>query len=315
MVLPPFPFQVKGMGIADLDGDGRNEVALISQGALWIYRFEAGQFKLLTKIEGGKIDNHLAVDVADMDGDGKAEIFVTSLPKEAGKEVNRLTSFVVAYRNGKYETVASNLDWFLRVVEWGNKKVLLGQKKGYKESFEAPIYEMSWDGKALKQLRRAETPPGCTIYGLTTFEYQGQLYFAFIDYMFRLKVTDLKGKSLWRSNWEYGSGNWFQAKPSDNRAGAYYEGDDVSYVNVRLLSRGNELIMIRNLNPVGDIFKIQKVFKGAEIQTLVWNGGMFMEKWKSPEIQGYVADIQTQDLTGDRTQELVVAVWDPKVGS
>ena len=303
----PFSFQVKGMSIGDLDGDGRNEVAMISDRDLWIYRWENNQFKMLQKIEGSRLANHLAVDAADMDGDGKEEIYVTSLPQRASTEENRLTSFVVAYKDGRFQTVASNLDWFLRVVDWGKKKVLLGQRKAYQGLFEDAIYEMRWDGKTLKQMGRAKTPKGCNVFGLAPFEYQGQMYFAFLDNMNRLKVADSKGKFLWRGQVTYGSNNSFQAKPG-MKGDAYYEGDEMAFVNVRLISQGNEILLIRNLSPVGDLFKRQKVFSGAEIQDLVWNGAMFMEKWKSPEIPGYGADIQIGDFNGDRTRDLVVAV-------
>ena len=218
-----------------------------------------------------------------------------------------MTSFVVAYRGGKFQTVASNVDWFLRVVEWGRKKVLLGQRKAHQEVFEDAIYEMRWDGRTVKEMRRAGTPKGCTVFGLAPFEYQGQIYFAFIDHMKRLKAADSKGKTLWRGRATYGSNNSFQAKPA-LRAEAYYEGDEMAFVNVRLISQGNEILIIRNLSPVGDLFKGQKVFSGAEIQNLAWNGAMLMERWKSPEIPGYVADIQMGDFNGDRTRELVVAV-------
>ena len=139
----------------------------------------------------------------------------------------------------------------------------------------------------------------------------GIIQVAFIDHMTRLKVADSKGKTIWRGNVKYGSKNSFQSKPA-LKAEAYYEGDEMTFVNVRLISQGNEIIIIRNLSPVGDIFKGQKVFSGAEIQDLVWTGAMFMEKWKSPEIPGYVADIQTGDFNGDQTRELVAAVNLPR---
>jgi hypothetical protein len=82
------PFQAKGMAIGDVDGDGRNEVVLIEERKLWIYRFEK-ELKLLKKIEGGKLDKYMAVDVGDLQKEGKAAIFVTNL------QGDRLSSFVV----------------------------------------------------------------------------------------------------------------------------------------------------------------------------------------------------------------------------
>ncbi len=49
-----FPFQIIGMGIGDLDGDGKNEVVMIDDENLYIYSWE-NEFKLIKKIEGGRI--------------------------------------------------------------------------------------------------------------------------------------------------------------------------------------------------------------------------------------------------------------------
>ena len=43
-----------------------------------------------------------------------------------------MASFVVAYKDGDFKVVASDLDWFLRVVNWGDRgPVFLGQGRGY----------------------------------------------------------------------------------------------------------------------------------------------------------------------------------------
>jgi len=39
-----------------------------------------------------------------------------------------------------------------------------------------------------------------------------------------------------------------------------------------------------------------------------WNGAMLMEPWRSPEIPGYLADFQVQNLDSAPGTQLVVAV-------
>jgi hypothetical protein len=299
------PFQAKGMAIGDVDGDGRNEVVLIEERKLWIYRFEK-ELKLLKKIEGGKLDKYMAVDVGDLQKEGKAAIFVTNL------QGDRLSSFVVAYRDGDFRTISKNLDWFLRVVDWGEKgKVLLGQSKGNKAGLEGPIYELGWNGKDYREVRRADVPKGPTVYGFTPFVYDGKIAYSFIDADFRLKAMDQQGKVIWKSANTYGSDNSFQAKPMPGTPG-YDEGDQFAYVNVRVISRGEELFIIRNKSPIAEILKRTRVYTGGEVLRLVWSGAMFMESWKSSELPGYVVDFQLQDLAGSREKELVVAVNLPK---
>ena len=300
-----FPFKITGMAVGDLDGDGRNEIALIDERNLYIYRYE-NEFKLLKKMEGGRFDKYLAIDVADLDKDGKAEIFVTNYQSD------RLSSFVVGYRDGTFRTVSSGHDWFLRAVQWNRRGVvLLGQKKGYERAFEAAIYEMGWDGKSLKGVRKAELPKLYSIYGFTPMALEGKDLFLALDSDFQLRALDSKGKVIWRSRIDYGSANDFQAK-SDAGTVRYSEGDEYAYVNVRIISQEDQVFIIRNTQPLGDLFRRQKYYNHGELQKLQWMGGMFAEQWRSAEISGYLPDFQIGDIDGDGKMEIILAVNLPR---
>lgn len=309
----PFPFRMVGMAMGDLDGDGRNEVVLIDKRNLWIYRWE-NEFKLIQKLSGGKWNQYLSVDVADINKDGKAEIFVTSLVgDETESSPRKLSSFVVAFEDGAYRVTARNLEWYLRVVDWGKKgPVLLGQRRGYETPYEPVIYEMGWDGKGYKKVRKIEASKVFSVYGFAPFFDGGKTFYAFIDSNFRLKVLDSKGSMVWTSQADYGSDISFRTKPLPTGVSTFYEGDDISFVNVRVISRGNELLILRNHSPLGHFFKRQTYYTGGEIESLVWSGAMFMETWKSVEIPGTVVDFQNQNLDGAPGRELVVAVNLPR---
>jgi len=306
-----FPFKVVGMAIADFDGDGRNEVAIIDSQNLWIYRWE-NEFKLLKKFSGKAAAQYLAVDAADINKDGKAQIFVTNLEGDrTAYSQRKLGSFVVAYKDGDYKIIASGLTWYLRVVDWGEKGVvLLGQQKGRQTDFEGPIYEMGWKGNGYKEIRKIEVSKLPSLYGFTPFVHEGKTFYAFIDTDLRLKVLNAKGGIVWRSNTGYGSDNTFQVKFLNPASPD--QGDEFARVNVRLIVRGSEVLILRNISLMGNLFKRQTTFSGGEVQALGWNGAMFMETWKSPEIPGYLADFQIQNLDGAPGSELIVAVNLPK---
>lgn len=308
-----FPYRLRGMAMGDLDGDGRNEIVFIDQKNLYIYRWEGSEFRRLKKIAGKEAtDDFMAVDVADVDKDGKPEVFVSNFPSNAYRPGEKLYSFVVAFKDGDFRVVASELDWFFRVVNWeGKGPVLLGQQKGVDRGFYGPIYEIGWDGRKYKDLRKAGIPNGVfSPYGFAPFRYGDQAYFVYIDSDFRLKVLDQKGKQVWKSTTYYGSDNAFQVKVL--RTLGMYQGDEFQFVNVRLLVRGDEIILIHNLSSVGNFFKRANVFSGGEIQALVWNGSLFMERWKSKVIEGYLVDFQIQQFDTVPGKELVVAVNLPK---
>jgi TolB-like protein len=107
-----FPFQIVGMSIADLDGDGRSEVVLIDERNVYIYRWDK-EFQLIKKIEGGRLSQNLAVDVGDIRKNGKAEVFVTAMADR------QFVSFVIGHEEGNFKVIAKDLKWFLRVIDWG----------------------------------------------------------------------------------------------------------------------------------------------------------------------------------------------------
>ena len=98
------------------------------------------------------------------------------------------------------QDAAKEIDWFLRVVDWpGKGPVLLGQGRKGARASDGPIYEMAWDGKKYKEARRSKRPKLFSVYGFAPFEHKGKSYYVFIDADFRLKVTDAKGKVVWKS--------------------------------------------------------------------------------------------------------------------
>ena len=307
----PFPFRIAGMAIGDVDGDGRNEIVLMEEKSLSIYRYEEG-FKLLKKIDGARVKQNLAVDVGDIDKDGKAEIFVTSYEGDLYGEKWRLSSFVVAFKDGDFKVVASDLDWFLRVVNWGDRgPVLLGQGRLQNVAFAETIYEMGWDGKKYKDIRKAPLPKIYSIYGFTPFVHEGKTNYFFIDSDFRGKVVDARGTLIWKSQGAYGSGVSFRIKPlpSSAPAGTSGEGDEWAYVNTRVISRGSEVLIIQNIpSTLGGFLKRGTTYLSGNVQSLVWSGAMFQPTWQTPVITGYLADFQTQAIDGQKGTQLVLAV-------
>ena len=156
------PTEFKGMDIGDVNNDGLNEVVVIDSHNVYIYQKTANELKLLEKIAGKSYDNYIAVDVADINRNGVKEIIVTSLNDTT------LDSFVLEFKDGKYVKIASDIRWFLRVIDTPSGiPLLLGQDYGFDKPFDTPIYEIVWrDGKYVAD-QKMKIPLGLSIYGLT----------------------------------------------------------------------------------------------------------------------------------------------------
>jgi TolB-like protein len=317
-----FLTEFKGMDIGDVNGDGLNEVVIIDVHNVYIYQKVGDGLKLLQKITGKSYDNYLAVDIADINKNGIKEIIVTSLNDA------KLDSFVLEYKDGKYVQIASDISWFLRVMDTPSGiPMLLGQYYGMDKPFDTPIYEIVYrDGNYVPD-QKMKIPRGLSVYGLTIDNFGtggGERIIALdeLDYLCIFAKTDkpisriltfgFKNDDLiWRSDDVYGgSNNYFEntdkRRPEENEKSAF--------VNLRILTRDlnkdgkKELIIVKNTSSTGRAFKHMKLFTSSEIYNLEWDGLGMAENWRTKKINGYVADYVLKDIDNDGKMELVLAL-------
>jgi TolB-like protein len=317
------PTEFKGMDIGDVNGDGLNETVVIDINNVYIYQKTDKELKLLEKIKGKSYDNYLAVDVADINKTGIKQIIVTCLND---KTVN---SFVLQFKDGKYVTIASNIHWFLRVLETKSGiPLLLGQGYGFDKPFDTPIYEIVWRNGKYVDDQKMKIPLGLSIYGLTIDDFGtggGSEKIMSLDELDYLCIFEKTNKPLariftfgftnddliWRSDDQFGgSNNYFEnvdkTRPDEN--------EKSGYVNLRIntFDTNNdgkkEIIIVKNLSSVGRVFKHLKLFTSSEIYNLEWDGMGMAENWRTKKINGYVADYCIKDVDNDGKPEIVLAL-------
>jgi TolB-like protein len=321
-----FPTEFKGMDIGDVNGDGKNEVVTIDDHNIYIYQKTDVEFKLLQQISGKAYDKYLSVDVADIRGSGVKQIFVTSVNETT------LDSFVLEFKDGKYEKIASDLRWFLRVIDTPSGiPLLLCQSYGFDQIFNTLIYEMVWrNGKFIAD-QQMKIPQGLSIYGLAIDNFgtggSDEKIIALDDldhicifrkttkplsriFTFGFKNDDL----IWRGDDEFGGSNNYLENVVDKKR--YEEENNVksAYVNLRILTYDlnkngkKQLIIVKNSSSTGRLLKNLKLFTSSEIYNLEWDGISMAENWRTKKINGYVADYIFKDIDNDGKPELVLAV-------
>jgi len=315
---------IRGMGIGDVDNDGKNEIVIITMTDLIIYRKEGNSLVLLQRIPGETHNQYLSVDVADVNGTGIKQIIVTSLFR------NFPESFVLEWRAGRYVKIASGLRWFLKVVEIGGKPVLLGQEMGINNPFDNPIYEIVWKNERYEKGRRMKIPQGLSVYGLAILPLEKNgpdmvIAFDSYDYLHVYKETDRSidridalgesRASLWKSGEVFGgSNNYFDRTLSQLSPPNPEDRDKMPYVNLRIVTRGGhgmgtgELVIAKNFSAEGRWFENLRIFTSGAVYGMEWDGLGFSEIWKTRKISGYIADYQVRDIDNDGKMKIVTAV-------
>jgi TolB-like protein len=317
-----FSTELKGIDIGDVNGDGLNETVFIDTNNIFIYQKKGTSFNLLQQLAGKKYDSYISLDVADINGNGIKEIIVSSYSGQA------VDSFVMEYKNGKYETIASNLPWFLRVIQSGDSApILLGQRRGLEDPFDTPIYEITWSNGKYQEGKRMKIPQGLSIYGLTMDKLGGSGADRIIalnsdDYLCVFEQT-LKPLSkilifggseefLWKSEEVFGGSNTKIEPMNRPQSG---ENDSKSwFINSRIITYDTnkdgkrEIIIPKNISSSSRMFQNLKLFSNAEVYNLEWDGLGIVESWRTKKISGYIADYQFKDMDNDGNNDIVLAL-------
>lgn len=322
---PKYDFELKGMMIGDVDGDGLNEIVTIDKKTVRIYRKKGKEIRLAyPSMVGAAANTYLAVDVADINGNGIKEIFVTCF---TGRILN---SFVLEFdpKDKKFKRIATDIPYFFRVIENSSGIMLLGQNMGTEKPFMNAIYEFFWEKGKYVEGRKIKAPLGTSIYGLTIDRLDNSSADMIVvldefDHIMTCEETEqpleklqkLFGKSICqRTDEQYGGSSNFLDFPRPQFASPNIDTQPLYFINTRILTydvsgKGKrEIIIVKNMSPIGRILANVKEFTSSEIYDLEWDGAGLVENWRTRKIQGYVADYQIKDCDNDGELEIVLAL-------
>ena len=148
-----FGFEIKGLDIGDVDGDGKNELVVMDKNNLYVFKYDGEKLRLFQKIEQGSEHNFLTLDVADLNRNGHAEIIVTSVVEDD------VRSFILEYEEGKFKKITEKEGWFFRVLDHPKEgPILLGQQRGSEGLPVDPIYRMVWKKKSFEKGPKMKFP-------------------------------------------------------------------------------------------------------------------------------------------------------------
>ncbi len=314
---------LRGVSVADVDGDGKKEVVVITVNEVIVYRFERGEMREVARFNEGPANDFRWIDVADMNGDGAPEIYL------AAYRSDELFSMVLQLKDGKFVSLRRNDRTFYRLLRvrrapQGAKipdseaYLLLGQREGLDKPFEGPIHRYRWSGGKLAAVAPYPLPPGLTIlgFGLWDIDKDGSLDVIEVGKDNRLRIRSRQGDDeIYVSSETYGVPVYQFAFHADIENSEDFQ---LSEANIPILSRVlvedvdrdgvDEVLVIRNEHAVALVPGLG--VSGGQIASLVWDGGGLYETWRSRKLALGVVDFALGDVDDDGLEELVAAAAD-----
>jgi TolB-like protein len=309
---------LKGVDAGDVDGDGKNEIVVISEDQLWIYRDEGKDLKLVGEFQESSAHNFLTLDVIDINGDKRAEICVTNAIGDS------LSSFILNYEDGAFRYLARGLTWYLRVTKVpGRGEVLVAQRMGARKDFDGPIRVVEGKGdkkikvgKRLKTGDKGQLPQEVEwIYTFTSGRLTNPEATAFLvtDEMGTARLLDEQGDFLWKSGDDMGASDNYIDRPTvlADRRGNPHPFSRRLYIPQRMVVKDldgdgvDDVVAVMNKFLTGKHVERVRVYDKGYVVGLSWDGIALANAWRTQDIPGYVADFQIRDVDNDGRDELM----------
>ncbi len=310
-----FGFEIKGLDIGDVDGDKKNEVVIMDDHNIYVFKYDGEKLNLFKKIEQGYEHNFLTLDVADVNHNGHAEIIVTSVVED------NLRSFILEFEEGKFRKITEKAGWFFRVLEHPKEgATLMGQKMGSDGTAVGAVYKFVWKKKSFEKGPKMPFPKETNIFGTTVADIRGKgkLEVITFDQSSRLTIVSDDGKTQWKSRDRFGgTSNFYDTR---KKLDPVFRPSDApswrTYIPGRILIRdlngdGIPQLIVNKNEFTTQLFEKVRTYEKGEVFNLVWEEDRLIPNWKTREIEGYIADYQVKDADNDGNVDLVVAVVSP----
>ena len=287
-----------GVALGDVDRDGQIETVLITLNKLIILRYANQRMQKVYESPESGWDVYVGVDVADINGNGTPEIFITSLA--LGR--NSVQSFALEHDGKAFNRVASDMSYYLRVVDIPSRgPVLLGQKHVSGEPYSGTISEMVWRGGRYEPeapLYVSGNVLGLTIGDITNDGSESVAAYSGGDY---IRVIGASDKNLWKSSEKYGGNTLYYEERSD-------------YLPVRLMALKSpkdgktNLLTVVNHDAAGRRLKKWRNYNESQIILFEWDGLGMAPRWKTRKVSGMIRDFAVGDFNNDGKKELLCAI-------
>ncbi|MBI5048433.1 MAG: VCBS repeat-containing protein [Deltaproteobacteria bacterium] len=309
---PQLPTVIKYIEIADVDGDKKNEIIVLDSHNLFIYRLNGQTLEIVKEFKGNVSHINYSVSIADMNNNGVPEIYISRITN------GRLDSYVLEYKDGEFQTIASGLKWFVKTVGEKTGLMLIGQKYSDTTGFFGAVQRLEWKDGKMQDVKAVDIPKGLNLYNfeIVDLNRDGTADIIALDERDYLHIYNKDKQGSWQEIWK--SGEFYGGSLNRLELGASsgsHEASDFIDIKARIVYADlygdglGEIIISRNdPGTMGRYFKVARSYDKGEIIDMTWEGNSLEENWKTKKIDGYIADYIVNDIDSDGHKELVIAV-------
>ncbi|WP_321394049.1 VCBS repeat-containing protein [uncultured Desulfuromusa sp.] len=292
-----------GVAVADFDGDGQLETAVAMEDHLQILRMTNNKLVPVATINFAKSVHLLSLDTVDIDSNGTPEIYLSA---NVGK---KLSSQVVEFKQGSYQSTISRIPWFFRTVDLPQEgRTLIAQSMGDSENpFFGQPFRVIRSENELIQGTSIPLPERINLFSFVPFQgTNNDSLYAYISEGDYLHVKNPQGDTIWDSADHFGGTevSFYNGKQTGTSKDELIQ---PVYIQQRLLTLPSGEILAAQNEGFRSLNRYRN-FNKSRVVALSWNGFAFQEKWKTSAQAGYLADFTLADADNDGQDELVMAI-------
>lgn len=293
-----------GIDVADVDGDGKNEVALAFRDRVVLARVVAGKFEPVADYVLGQNGDAVSLDALDLNGDGRAELYLSVVL------MNSVRSQVVELRNGRLEAVIKDVPFFLRKVQLaGEGAVLLGQDlnpdlANLTQDLSGPVFRVNRSNDRLQRGDVVSLPSVVTLFGFQPFDQAGRPLLARLNINDRLQVLEASGATLWESSDYFGGSENSFERPDGTAQGSMTR---YAFIQPRI-EPGPDGTVLVPVNEGNRTFNAFRQFNSSHLKAVTYDGYSLVERWRTKPQGGYMGDFRMADADNDGAPEIVMLV-------
>jgi len=305
-----FKTLITGLGIADVDNDGKKEVVLVSEKLVSIYRMENQRLVKSAELAETRTSTYISVDVGDVNGNGTPEIYVTSL----GPNRTTVDSFVLEYAGNDYKVISKGDSWYYRVAQTNDRgTVLLGQRQlmGDDSVFKGAIHEMNWQGDQIVPGPQLLKGGKANLMGVTYADITSSGHSSIIAYSDwdRVRIYGNGSDEIWEDGDRSGGNTEYFSLAKTDRG---YQNQQFFPLRIRAtdIDRDGkpEIMVARHDELAKNMLKDFRSFSKAQLESMQWNGLGLVTQWKTQNFSGRASDFVVGDFDNDGQDELIIAV-------